>query len=351
MVGGDSARRNFTAQPLPQQANVLWTYQLVDDEELRGPGGFTSASQIVVWEDGTSYAALGSKVHAVAPDGKRKWAWASKTPIISLALGRQGHLYCLADGMLYALNPDGTQQWQVEVDVELSEARPLVVGQGGTIYVSGREYLYAVTSAGDRKWRFQGGRISAGPAEMRDGKLLVMIRDKLYLLTRDGDTVWERETTMPLSFLSLSTYEDRIYLVGEDRMSLHADSRTITQAPGPGAARVIAVGKDFVQDGFTRYDQNWDQPIWTSSGPPLSNGAISIVDAEGNAVVLTSGTGQRGAQISLVQLLDSQGTVKWVLPDVLQILALPAPAGEGRLLLMGYLTGKPGVHLIMVGDS
>lgn len=353
MTGGDSGRRNYTAQPLPQKPKVLWAYPIAADPP---EAGFRTVTSPVVWQDSTIYAGYGSKVHAVSPDGKKKWAWESKTPIISLALGRQGTLYAQAEGMLYALNPDGTMAWQQEIDARLNEAKPLVVGQGGVIFVTGRTYMTAVTSTGERKWRFQGGNITSAPVELPDGKLAVMLGDKLYLLSRDGDTLWSRSASPVISPVGLSAAAERIYVMGRERFAFDTEGRggAAGEATLP-PAEMVALGRDYVQDGITRYDAAWQQRLWQNAD--LAQGIVSsivIVDRNGNTAVIavdTLAARRRGSVVpTSVRLLDKQGVQKWVMTDVMPIGA-PAVAGKGRLCVIGFEPGKDGVQLICIGDQ
>jgi len=350
MTGGDSAHRSYSKVPLPQSPKLLWSYALKPGEREARFGGDLAFAGPVVWQDGTAYVGFDSKVHAVKPDGKMKWAWESKTAIISLALGRQGTLYALADGMLYALSPDGTLEWQTEVDVDLREARPLVVGQGGVIYVSGREYLMAVSSTGERKWRFQGKNISAAPAELSDGKLAVLLGNELYLLSRNGDTLWHRETVAPLSPLGLATDGDSIYVYGTKRVVIDRSGNSLFQAePTQPASVSLGVGRGFVQDGIVRYDAKWDQEKWSRAAlTPNLQTALSLVDGNGNAVVFAaSGTGRRTYSIS-ARLLDAAGQQKWELPDLPSVSSVAA--GDGRLYFIGFLAARQGTFLMCYGD-
>ena len=357
MTGGDSAHRNYTAEPLPQSPKLLWSYPIGADLPEAGFGRDLTLTPPVVWKDGTIYAGYGSKVHAIAPNGKKKWAWESKTPIVSLALGRQGTLYAQADGMLYALNPDGTMAWQQEIDVRLNEAKPLVVGQGGVIFVTGRVYLTAVTSTGDRKWRFQGGNITSAPAELPNGKLTVTVGDKLYLLTRDGDTVWNRTASPVISTMGLSATADRIYVLGRERFAFDADGRggaagELTRPPSV----MLALGQDYVQDGITRYDAAWQETQWQNADLAQTVQSIMVVvDRDGNtAMMAVDRPGGRRREALLaptsIRMLDAQGVQKWEMTDVRPLGAL-APAGKGRLCVIGYATGQNGVQLICIGDQ
>lgn len=354
--GGDAGRRNFAKEPLPTAPKVLWSYDMLDPTVI--PDRFNrymSLTPPVIWQDGTAYVGLGSKVHAVGPDGKRKWAWESKTPISNLALGRQGNVYAQADGMLYALKPDGTMEWQVEVPVKNDDARGLLVGQGGVIYVGGREFMTAVSSTGDRKWRFKGDNITAGPVELDDGNLAVMIGSQLYLLDRDGNTVWDRPAVLPQSVLGLAAYKDRIYVNGNSaHMVFSRTGSTVTNANSIVPVNyLVAIGPDYLQDGAVRFDANWSAPQWRDERlDRLRTIITTVVDGAGNAVLFTSSVSEPrlGTTITGVRMLDAKGELKWELADA-HPTSLIGAAGQGRVWFIGYTRDSREVRLICIGDQ
>lgn len=350
--GGDEGRRNFAKDPLPADPKLLWTYELLAGNTPTNGRNLTLTPP-VVWKDGTVYIGLASKVHAVGPDGKKKWAWESKTPISNLALGRQGTVYAQADGMLYALKPDGTMEWQVEIPVQNAETRGLLVGQGGVIYVAGKEYLVAVSSVGERKWRFKGGNITAGPVEMDDGKIAVTLGSELYLLNRDGETVWDRLAVLPLSPLGLTSYKDKIYVNGSSaHMVFDQNGMTVTNANSTVPVNyLISIGPDYVQDGAVRFDANWGTPQWRDENVDRLMTTTSLADGAGNAVIMSLSNGQavRGGSVNTVQMLDAKGERKWQFAGAAPA-TLFAAAGQGRIWFVGYLPNGRSAQLICIGD-
>ena len=350
--GGDEGRRNFAKEGLPTDPKLLWSYDLLEG----GPvvNSRFSVTPPVVWQDGTVYVGLGSKVHAVGPDGKRKWAWQAMTPISNLALGRQGNVYAQADGILYALRPDGTIEWQVEVPVRNEDARGLLVGQGGVIYVGGREFLTAVSSTGQRKWRFKGDNMTAGPVELDDGKLAVMIGSDLYLLDRNGETVWDRTAVMPQSVLGLAAYDDKIYVNGTTgHMVFDKTGMVVSNANSVlPTNHLVAVGPNYLQDGAVRFDGNWSAPLWRDESLDRLNTTTSIVDGEGNAVVFTSLVNQRfrGVSVNGIRMFDAKGEVKWAFTEAFPG-TLIAAAGQDRIWFLGYVRDSREVLLICIGDQ
>jgi hypothetical protein len=348
--GGDEGRRNFVKDSLPSDPKLLWSYDLMAGLSP-SPSRQLNVTPPVVWKDGTVYVGLGSKVHAVGPDGKRKWAWESKTPISNLALGRQGNVYAQADGMLYALKPDGTLEWQVEVPVLNENTRGMLIGQGGVIYVGGKEYLTAVSSAGERKWRFKGENISAGPVEMDDGKIAVMIGSQLYLLDREGNVVWDRQAVQPATILNLVTHGDKIYVNGTTgRMVFNKSGAILTNSPASATSYLVAVGSDFVQDGDTRFNAIWSESRWEADMADDRQALLGLADRAGNAVLFAQGAPSRlGPSTTYLQMVNAKGEQVWTFSEVSAAVYLPA-AGLGRIWMVGYVPNSQSVHLICIGD-
>ena len=103
--------------------------------------------------DGTIYfGSHDNKCYALAPDGNKKWEYATGGPIISSpALGQDGSVYFTSvDGSFFALNPEGTLRWRLRTG-GFTESSP-VIGPDGTIYFGVNQEFWAVTPEGNKKW-------------------------------------------------------------------------------------------------------------------------------------------------------------------------------------------------------
>ena len=110
-------------------------------------------SSPAIGTDGTIY--FGShdrKFYALAPDGRKKWEFATGGPIVSSpALNQDQCLYFTSvDGCLYALNLDGSLRWRLRTG-GITESSP-VIGTDGTIYVGVLEFPWAISADGHKKW-------------------------------------------------------------------------------------------------------------------------------------------------------------------------------------------------------
>src|SRR5688572_21593128 len=143
------------------------------DGSLRWPAPFTTlststAGEIVsspaVGPDGTIYIAVrvgtstspsaSGILFAINPNGSQKWNfptpdWIDSTP----AIAADGTIYfgCW-NGLLYALRPDGAKIWEYKAGAFIASSPAL--GSDGTIYVGVDSDLVAINSNGTLKWTF-----------------------------------------------------------------------------------------------------------------------------------------------------------------------------------------------------
>lgn|GEM_PF-6087123 len=368
MVGGDSARRYQSPDPIPAQPKVLWTVTLEE----------TGTTQPVVWKDGTIFVGNGTKVIAVDREGKRLWAWNSQSQIQSLALGRHGTLYVQADNVLYALSLTGEKQWQY--DTQVGRPRQLLVGQGGTIYVTGNEYIYAMTDDGKLKWRFRGGRINSDPIESEKGNLFFTIEDKLYQIDRNGDELWNAEVSTAQSQIILPGPEGTTYVRGSEIVVVNKDGLPVYKVPTnevtsmAGVTRLtpasalpeklgqmitrrstptlgtmlggnMAAGKDFTQDGVSRLN-HLGQRDWAFTRTVGAGYTNVILDRQGSALTQMQAA---GTPLAVLYKLDSTGQQVWRFEDAFS-LGSAAPAGNGRIVFVGRVPDRTGAVLVCLGD-
>ena len=116
------------------------------------------------------------KFYALAPDGHKKWEFATGGPILSSpALNEDQCLYFTSvDGCLYALNPDGSLRWRLRTG-GITESSP-VIGADGTIYVGVQAHLWAISPDGQKKWGRSGDEecpFEASPVVLASGEITV----------------------------------------------------------------------------------------------------------------------------------------------------------------------------------
>ncbi len=158
---------------------------------------YTSSPALAL--DGTIYVGSDDdNLYALNPDGTQQWAFPTGWEVTSSpAIGTDGTLYVGSwDGNLYAINPDSTLKWafatgQGAGTFDWITSSP-VIGSDGTIYVGSDDYnLYALTDNGTfctEKWTFPTGyEINSSPALATDGTIYVGSGDGyLYAITDNG---------------------------------------------------------------------------------------------------------------------------------------------------------------------
>ena len=87
-----------------------------------------------------------------------RWAFDPGADFYFVCIGGDGVVYALANGALFALAADGTQEWKYTVETSSDFAGKLAIGTDGTIYLTNmapgsRSALYALTPQGALKWR------------------------------------------------------------------------------------------------------------------------------------------------------------------------------------------------------
>lgn len=250
-----------------------------------------------------------------------------------------------------------------------------VVGEDGTVYVSGRvdNKLYALTPAGNLKWTFAGHIpppkqefFMAPPAIMRDGTLLIASTDTIctkdkpgeffYAINPDGTLRWKKELEGGTVFAANVGSNDSIYVVTDFCWLYSLDPRGYLASPDTivnwrtnlralpeNAAAInlsdlpVVVAGDTVMTilryGSFRFKKNY------TPGDTLQG---LVVDEAGNLYLTTRDHGR-------VLSVSATGALRWLRePDAsFGIPALPALGGDGTL----YLTSLQGGWLLALDTS
>jgi outer membrane protein assembly factor BamB len=106
---------------------------------------YSSSSQPVIDGSGTIYSCVEDSLHAINPDGTKRWAFrAWSCHYASPAIAADGTIVFGGRGgeVLHALNQDGTLKWRYGMSYIYSSP---AIGPDGTIYVNGGDgWLYAL---------------------------------------------------------------------------------------------------------------------------------------------------------------------------------------------------------------
>jgi len=141
MYRHDARRSGCTTRAGPDTPTLRWAFE--------GQGNISAP---VIAADGTLYIDAGKgDLRALDPAGREKWAYALPAASLArLALAEDGTLYAAQGSELYALQPDGLAlKWTYSADTSIYD---LVIVPNGTIYVASNA-IHAVDPVdGVRRW-------------------------------------------------------------------------------------------------------------------------------------------------------------------------------------------------------
>jgi len=146
------------------------------------PGNFWLDSAMAVGDDSTIYVCTSdSRLVAInGADGHFKWEFKAKAHSVNRAspiIATDGTIYfASSDGSLYALLPDGTQKWALDLGGGAISATP-ILAEDETIYVVTPTGLVAVSPEGKLLARYSAGAGSeSSPTLDADGTIYVATR-------------------------------------------------------------------------------------------------------------------------------------------------------------------------------
>lgn len=180
----------------------------------------STQSAPTVSDDGTIYVGA----QAYDSNGSLKWSYPTgKITYSSPAISRSGVIYVGSnDKFLYAINLDGTLKWRFLTSAEIDSSP--AIGTDGTIYILSRNAFYAINPNGTQKWKIDIGYyaseiLRSSPAIDSDGTIYVCN----CAINPDGTIKWG---TFGLTYCSPIIGNDSIY-IGDDTGNLYSyDKKT-----------------------------------------------------------------------------------------------------------------------------
>jgi outer membrane protein assembly factor BamB len=172
---GDNQRTGRTADVVPVQPNLLWSY--VTENSIH--------ASPVIGADGTIFlAGADATLRAISNEGGLLWEFRAQDSLYGTpALDDAGTVY-FADlaGHYYAVDAAGKLKWSLELPGSLDRrvvASATVAGDGTSYVVSWNDNLYAVRSDGTVQWSARlAGQASATPVLDATGNVYVVALDR-----------------------------------------------------------------------------------------------------------------------------------------------------------------------------
>jgi outer membrane protein assembly factor BamB len=291
-----------------------------------------------------SYVGMPATLYALNPDGSERWEQELDAPYNAYcpAIGDDGTIYVAQEsGALYAFNQAGIEKWRFAGRNNMSFAALVepAIGSDGTIYVTGPKedttndtYLYAVNPDGTLRWEhyFDGYDASAA-AVGNDGTLYCGSADgRLYAFDPAGVVKWTYDTGQlwnprtpavggnGLVYYSNST--QKVYAVGTDGvLAWTYELPDVIYVP-------LAVGPD-----GSVYVPCQDNHLYALSGEGTLLWSYYIAAGFGSVSIDASGTVYAGSGDGRLYAPNPDGSLKWWFTAPQGIASTPTIGEDGTL--------------------
>ena len=313
--------------------------------------GDVFSTAFAIGDDGTLYVPGGEEseerywLYALNPDGTVQWQYEMEYQISPPSVGSDGTLYFGSyDGFVYALDRDGNFKWQYFTDTVTAWSSPSL-GSDGTLYVgSTSNNMHAIDAEdGSLKWQFEtGSTIYSSPALGSDGTVYFGSYDALlYALDSDGTLKWIYPTEGGIvcspalgsdGTVYFGSADNYVYALNPDgtlKWSYPTDSY-VYSSPAIGSDGTVYVGSaDYYlyainSDGTLKWRYLTDAQIYSSPA----------IGSDGTVYV--------GSIDTYLYAINSDGTLKERFKTDSDIMSSPALDSDGIL----YFTSIPYLYAL-----
>ena len=268
--------------------------------------------------NGTIYVGSGYYLYAVNPDGTQQWRYKTGNEIFSdPAIATDGTIYFTStDSCVYALNPNGTLKWDYNTWNIISSS-PVITPEGNIIVGNSGGRVFEFSPSGYCIWsRILGGDIYGSPALGPDGTIYFgSWNNNMYALAPNGTIKWSFATgnhvkgipsVAPDGTLYFGSWDGYLYALypnGTMRWRCRVGSGTET-TPVIASDGTIYVGGDELYAVYPNGTLRWAFNLGTSryifqSCPAVSADGIIYVGVD---------IGDSGGEILAV---NPNGTERW----------------------------------------
>ncbi len=197
--------------------------------------------EAVFGHDGTLYYTSPCGMHAVAPDGRQKWIYPTKTnyEIFWPMVGPDGTIYSYSSfarqsadlpNLFNAINTDGSLKWEKGMSLFF----PKAVGVNGMVYVIGSDStnqntLFAINPDGTYQWTYTFIRQDFS-LDVRnlivgaDGSIYVSTRIEDIAFTFDGKVKWQRPVVGNYHMSTIGPNGNIYYTSGNSLNAINPDT-------------------------------------------------------------------------------------------------------------------------------
>jgi outer membrane protein assembly factor BamB len=188
------------------------------------PARSPACSQPAVAANGTSYW-IGHGIYALTKDGVLLWAAEQREDFVFVSIAADGTVYALANGGIFAIAPDGKEDWKFPLTKTKYFTGAIAIGSDGMVYlttlINSDSSVTLLTSGGDLKQRYRADSgetfVTGNTLIAADGTIYVTknIMNRTYAMALDpsGHVTWtgpqESETLSIASDGTLCFYDAR----------------------------------------------------------------------------------------------------------------------------------------------
>jgi outer membrane protein assembly factor BamB len=295
------------------------------------------ASSPIIDANGTIY--IGSEdgvLYAINSDGTEKWNYTTGSNLYTTpAIGHDGTIYISTDDNLFAINPNGTKKWQYTT-LNNDGSSP-VIGSDGTIYIGADFKLFAFNPNGTVKWSFFVGMVNSSPAIGSDGTIYLGSYDhNLYAIYPNGTKKWSFLTGDVIMYSSPAIASDGTIYIGSQDNNLYAVNPNgtekwsftagywVTSSPSIGSDGSVYFGSD---DNilYAVYPNGTEKWAFTTMGDVWSSPAIG-----------SDGTIYIGSEDNKIYAIKPDGILKWNYPTGGRFRSSPAIDVDGTIYIWSY---------------
>jgi outer membrane protein assembly factor BamB len=265
-------------------------------------------------------------VHAVNGDGTEQWGFRARDDFgepLEVAIAADGTVYCTGE-RLSALNPSGTLLWDTVLE-GAPIGRPVVAPDGCIVIGSSDGVLYSFFPDGGMQWRVSVSPIApaGSPAVDRDGRVYVALQDgTVCALSASGDRLWSARLDTPVAFGPVLGPEGTIY-IGADHLYAISPAGTVTWlfSPGISVTGPPAVGPDGTV--YVAADR-----LFAVSGDGQLQWTVDTMDSipvDSALVIDGAETIYLAMDYHSVHAMARDGTLRWTTPIFVQTRNNPFP--------------------------
>ncbi len=133
-------------------------------------------------------------LYSVDFNGNLNWKYPFYAPLNHIAISNGVIYTSTTDGVVYAINSSDNSLWHCELSSAPTSS--FAINPDGTLYIAGGKMLYAISTNGYIKWKYQtNGKITSTPAIADNGNIYFGTDDDtLYALDKNGKMVWKFQT-------------------------------------------------------------------------------------------------------------------------------------------------------------